>query len=126
MENAQKRQRWSAFMTVLLLALLAQVFQSYTLPQQTETVCDCMSPYNLALTDVTSSSISADWDVAGSPDGFKVWYYRREDNYTSQPITTNNPYHTFSGLASGTYDIHVVAVCGLEYSGGIVMVDIIL
>jgi len=126
MKNALKRGRWSAFMTVLLLALLAQVFQSYSSPVQSEMECLCKDPYNLSITNRGSGAISFAWNAAGSPDSFEVWYYRREDNYTSQPVTTTNLNHTFSGLSAGTYDVQVKAVCGAQGSGGIIWVDIIL
>lgn len=113
-------------MTVLLLALLAQVFQSYSSPVQPETECLCMDPYNLDITNQGSGAISFSWNAAGSPDGFEVWYYRREDHYTSQPVPTTNLYHTFTGLPAGTYTVHVKAVCEAQYSGEIIWVDIIL
>jgi len=126
MKNAQKKGRWGAFMTVLLLALLAQVVQSYSSPVESETACLCMDPYNLSITNQGSNSISFSWNAAGSPDNFEVWYYRREDQYTSQPVTTTNLSHTFTGLPAGTYDVQVKAVCGAQGSGGIIWVDIIL
>ncbi|NUN99365.1 MAG: fibronectin type III domain-containing protein [Saprospiraceae bacterium] len=127
MENAQKIQKRSAFLTVLFVALLAQILQSYSLPQNKETVTGCPEPYNLTVTGQTSSTISFEWDESGTPDiGYKVWYHRSEDNFISPPVITTNLYHTFSGLSSGTYDIHVVAVCEADYSGGIIVVDIVL
>lgn len=113
-------------MTVLLLALLAQVFQSYSPAVQSEEACLCMDPYNLSVTNQGSNYISFSWNVAGSPDNFEVWYYRREDHYTSQPVATNNLNHTFTSLPTGTYDVHVKAVCGAQESGGIIWVDVIL
>ncbi len=85
-----------------------------------------MDPYNLDITNQGSGAISLTWSAAGSPDGYEVWYYRREDHYTSQPVQTTNLYHTFTGLPTGTYDVHVKAVCGAQGSGGIIWVDIIL
>lgn len=127
MKNSQKWRIWCALPSILCLALISLVFQSHTVPvEPPATTCSCSSVYDMSLIGRTYTSASFDWDVAGSPDNFKVWYYRSEDNYTSAPVITSNPYYTFSSLTSGTYDFYVVAICGQEYSTATITIDLIM
>ncbi len=126
MKNAPKSQRAGLFMILLVLAGMTPIFQSHSPGAVSTETGGCPAPYNGELTGRTSSSISVEWDASGTPDTYKVWYYRVQDNYTSAPVMTGNLYHTFSGLSAGTYNIHIVAVCGQQYSGGIIVVDVVL
>ncbi len=113
------------FKTLLFLALFATGITTQAFAPKTENP-NGAAPTNMALSGQTSTSLSFTWDGVGNPDGFKVWYHRSNDNYTSPPVFTANEYITFSGLTSGIYDVFVVAIHGEEVSSYIVTSDLIM
>ncbi len=83
-------------------------------------------PINLTVTGKTANAVSFTWDGVGSPDSFKIWYYRHEDNYTGTPVFTGNEFASFSNLPAGTYDFFFVSIYGGTYSESILEADIVM
>ncbi|NUN99368.1 MAG: hypothetical protein HUU01_01995 [Saprospiraceae bacterium] len=119
MGNTHKRG-WQGTFTSLLPFLLLAVSSAFT------TTFDGPAPANVSIASQTSSSVSFTWDGVDNPDGFKIWYYRSENNFTSQPAFTEEEAISFSDLTAGTYDFFFVAIHGETYSECAVTSDIIM
>ncbi len=83
----------------------------------------CDTPGNVHKTGSTDASMTFAWDASGGT-GYKVYYVRRSDGYTSQQWTTTNTSFTFPGLSAGAYSFYFASVCGGEVSGYIVVDDL--
>ena len=81
---------------------------------------DCLAPTNLAVSDITTTSVFVNWEENGSATTWSLEY--GEHNYTQGTGTqingiNTNPEHTITGLTTNfQYDIYVRADCGAEQS----------
>src|SRR5262249_1550990 len=86
----------------------------------------CPTPTNVTVTAQSSSSISFVWDAMFGAGGYRIWYYRQQDNYTSTPVSTSNNYTGFSSLPAGRYTFYFTTDCDTELSQPAIIIDIIM
>lgn len=116
-------QWWQGlFSTLFLLIFLSPA--SYSHPVHSGPQATCPSP-NVSVTQ-QSGGFSFSWDAVGGASGYKVWYRRHEDNYTSSPVSTGSTSISFTTLPAGTYDFYFQTVCGTDSSPYIVVDDLII
>lgn len=85
----------------------------------------CGTPQNVEKTSSTLTSITFEWDAVGGAAGYRVYYERVEDSYTSSVTTTTSTTFTFSNLSAGTYKFHFATDCGGTVSADIVIADVV-
>ena len=86
---------------------------------------DCPTP-SVNITGHSPGNIAFEWASVGSGAYYKVWYVRRDDNFRSADITTNNNSISFSGLSAGSYEFYFVTVCSNGLSEIVIIDEIIL
>lgn len=119
MKNASQKS-WRVIAKMFLLAtLLTPVTSGFSVPSMAD--ANCPAP-NVTKTGQTSTSISFSWDAVEGATIYKMWYVRREDNYTSLEITTHDTFITYSDLPAGNYRFYFQTICG-EESSSYVMID---
>ncbi len=118
---------WRMALASLLLLLAAVVKPvQITAAKPPRLDCTCETPINAVINVQNYNGVSITWNHNEEDVSFKVWYYRREDNYTSAETITGNKSILYSNLQAGTYTFHLVAICGEEQSASIVFDDLIL
>jgi gliding motility-associated-like protein len=83
-----------------------------------EAVVGCIDPYNLAVTDVTTTSAKLSWAAGNDETQWEIAVIPTTDGAPAAPgiITSENPY-TINGLISGTgYSFYIRSVCGTTNS----------
>lgn len=83
-----------------------------------EAVAGCVDPYNLAVTDVTTSSAQLSWTAGNDETQWEVVVTPASAGAPSAPgiITSENPY-TVNDLLPGTaYNFYIRSVCGTTNS----------
>lgn len=120
------QKSWPVFIALFVFAALAASATS-SLPLQSRQVValTCQAP-NATVTGFSSGSVSFSWDGVEGATAYKVYYVRKDDNYTSQEYTTGNTSIAFSELPSGTYDFYFATVCGGQTSSFLILSDLIL
>lgn len=123
MKNARKKGRLILFNLFLLIVLPMQAFRGFSAPVTAPAIC---YPPNVSISGQSSNSVSFVWDSVLGASGYKVWYYRVEDHYTSSETTTGNNSIVYSNLPAGTYIFYFATVCGGETSQPAIVDDLIL
>jgi len=77
---------------------------------------DCQSPFRFEVTDVTTSTVSVEWDLIPGSLGYQVEIRNMEDPiYDGTRLVTVGPTvntHTFTGLAAGRrYEVRIRSIC---------------
>lgn len=85
----------------------------------------CPTP-EVSITEQAASSVTFSWNAVSGATQYRIWYVRREDNYTSSVITTGGTSVTFSNLTSGTYDFHFQTSCGGDGNSAIIIAEIMM
>ncbi|MFQ5448210.1 MAG: fibronectin type III domain-containing protein, partial [Saprospiraceae bacterium] len=75
-------------------------------------VSNCEPVSGLVQTAHTSSSITYSWNGTADAEGYRVWYTRQGDLYTSPRYYTTNTSYTFSNLTPGVYTFYFETDCG--------------
>ncbi|MCB0517976.1 MAG: hypothetical protein H6577_09340 [Lewinellaceae bacterium] len=96
-------------MFVFLLFALQLAF-AFT-PFHEEADCHCPSVANVQKTGSGSGSASWSWTGSLSATSYEVWYTRRSDGYTSQPVTVTATNTAFSGLSGGAHTFYFKSLC---------------
>ncbi len=122
MKNATKTTTLFLFVLFTLIAMPTQASLAHFQPV---TQLSCMPP-SPTLTGQSSGSVSFAWDAVLGAYGYRVWYYRKEDHYTSSTTSTGNTYVSFSSLPAGTYTFYFVTDCGNELSQSAIIDDVII
>lgn len=123
MKNAIKKSRPIFFKIILLLALSMPLLPGFSTPPTRSAVC---YPPNASVSGQSSNSVSFVWDPVLGASGYKVWYYRVEDHYTSAETTTGNNNIVYSNLPAGTYVFYFATICGGETSQVFIVDDLIM
>lgn len=131
MRNASKKSWRVIFKTAFMLTLLVPVSSGFSvpvspghsIPASVYLTCDPPSP---SVTERSSNSVSFAWLAVSSASGYRVWYHRAEDNYTSPVTTTGTNAISYSDLLAGTYDFYFVTVCGEQHSQSIIIDDLMM
>jgi hypothetical protein len=123
MRNVSKKSWQTVIQMCFLLLLLIQVTSGFSVRPK---VCmTCPTPV-VNITHQTSSSISFSWNSVTGASYYKVYYQRKEDNYTSSEFSTGDTSMDFSSLPSGTYSFFFTTDCGSEISQFVVFDDLIM
>lgn len=123
MKNAIQKS-WQAFLPVFfLLTLAAPARSGYC--NNSPVPLTCPAP-EASITNRTSSSISFSWNPATGVTGYKVWYHRSEDNYTSTEISTGGTSFTYPSLPPGTYTFYICSVCSGQNSTAYILEDLLM
>lgn len=109
MEITSKKTWFGLFILFSLAVLPLQAF--HPAPPAMVAVATCTPP-SPSVTSQSSGSVSFAWGGVLGASGYRVWYHRREDNYTSSQVPTTNTYISFSSLPAGTYTFYFVTDCG--------------
>lgn len=80
-------------------------------PSQPVPVCDCPAVANVQKTGSASGSVSWSWGSSQTANAYEVWYVRRSDGYTSQPVAVTVAHTAFSGLSAGAHTFYFRALC---------------
>lgn len=105
--NSQKRAGWKGLLLVLLLHLSFSGFTTAPALQPLSCIIE-----NLQRTGPSQGNVSYSWNSVSGASGYKVYYVRLSDSYTSPVYTTGSTSMPFYGLASGTYRFFFAADCG--------------
>lgn len=88
--------------------------------------CSCDAPASITVTSQTDDTVSFSWTAASGATGYRVWYVRSDDNYTSSFTTVSGTSMIYSGLPPGRYTFHVATICGSTESEGIILEDLLM
>lgn len=108
MKNASKKNGFTILSLFFGLALLAQVGSGFSVPETEDLTCQPPSVY---VTGKSEGTVSYAWSAVSGSLGYRVYYTRQEDNYTSGFVNTGNTNITFTDLPAGTYDFHFATLC---------------
>jgi hypothetical protein len=120
MKNASKHGKQALATLLLFFGLLATSFS--TAPGEGSS-CDAPAA---TVTAQGSHSVSFSWNAVSGATGYRVWYVRQEDNFTSQETSTSGTSVNFSNLPSGKYSFYFVTDCGGETSEAIILDDLLM
>ena len=121
MKNAMFKTLSGLLPLFLLLGLLIPVHAGAPLSIETT----CPAP-DVSVTEQTASSVTFGWSAVSGASQYRIWYVRREDNYSSQVTTTGGTSATFSNMPSGTYDFYFQTSCGVEGNSAIIVADLLI
>ncbi len=125
MKVALKNSKSAIAIVFFLFSLLAHTATSYA-AQPANDDCECPSPV-VTKTFQSSTAIAFSWGNVSGAVGYRVWYVRKGDNFTSQEINTGATSVSFTNLSAGTYQFYFVTDCGGgEMSQIIIMDDLIM
>lgn len=109
-----------------ILAMLAFIaLTGFHSPTGKEAACNCPS-LNVSRTVLSGSSVTFSWVEPEEATGYKIWYIRREDGFSSQDFITAQSSIQFSNLPPGTYVFFFVTLCGEERSETLITEDLIM
>jgi hypothetical protein len=123
MKTAFKNGRPMLATLFFLFALLVQAATGFT--AQPDNDCDCAAP-TVTKSGQSSGAVSFSWGAVAGASGYKAWYVRKENNFTSQVVTTGGTAVGFTNLSPGTYQFYFSTVCGGEVSQIIITDDLIM
>lgn len=95
------------------------------LPGARHTLGSCPEP-GVSITGASAGSISFAWNAVTGASGYKIWFVRHSDNYTSPVYRTSNTTYSFSGLPSGTYDFYFQTECDSSESASFVIEEVVI
>ena len=113
-------------MKKLILFLMLTLPLTFAFTPASPDITTCNSPQNVNVTSSDEASVTYAWDAVTGALGYKVYYTREEDSYTSSTYNTTSTSHTFSNLSPGTYNLFVATNCGTVISGFIIIEDLIV
>lgn len=118
-----KSLQW--FFTYSLVLAFCAAVAGNVAASNTEPEATCPTP-TVSVTAQGSNDVSFSWNAVSGAVGYRVWYTRREDNFTSSVANTGNTSISFSSLPAGTYDFYFATVCGSGVSGYVVVDDLVM
>lgn len=121
MKNALCKSLPGLFSLLFLLNLSSPVRAG--VPPTPEVTCPAPE---VSIAEQAAASVTFTWNAVSGATQYRIWYVRREDNYTSSVITTGGTSVTFSNLPPGTYDFYFQTSCGGEGNSAIITQDIIM
>ncbi len=122
--------QWCVKLSFLLLLMLpASIGVSVASVMPTTPVAavmGCDDPSGITKTGQWSHGISFSWTGESGAIGYKVYYVRLSDNYTSSVITTGSTSISFSGLDKGDYHFFFATEFVDRTSDYVVVEDLIM
>ncbi len=121
MKAALKISKSAIAALLLFFSLLANASTGLLL-QPANDDCGCPA-LDVTKTSQTSTSVAFSWENKTGAIGYRVWYVRKGDNFTSQEINTGSTSVSFSNLSAGTYQFYFVTDCGGGEMSQIIITD---
>lgn len=117
MKNSVKSRSNRGWKTLLFSLFLLIGSSGFSAPPSVTATLSCVIE-SLQGSAQSQGTASFSWNAVSGASGYKLYYVRLADSYTSQQITVSGTAHTFTGLSSGSHRFFFAPICGggtLEY-----------